>query len=52
MSILKDFRDFAMRGHVLDLAVAVIISVPRSESGTEAGKEEKRGSPTTSRTLQ
>jgi large conductance mechanosensitive channel len=25
MSILKDFRDFAMRGNVLDLAVAVIV---------------------------
>jgi large conductance mechanosensitive channel len=25
MSLLKDFRDFAMRGNVIDLAVAVII---------------------------
>ena len=25
MSILKDFRDFAMRGNVVDLAVGVII---------------------------
>ena len=25
MSMLKDFRDFAMRGNVVDLAVAVII---------------------------
>lgn len=25
MSILKDFRDFALRGNVVDLAVAVII---------------------------
>ena len=25
MSMLKDFRDFAMRGNVVDLAIAVII---------------------------
>ncbi|RAN86230.1 large-conductance mechanosensitive channel, partial [Bacillus sp. SRB_28] len=25
MSILKEFRDFAMRGNVVDLAVGVII---------------------------
>lgn len=27
MSILKEFKDFAMRGNVVDLAVAVIIGV-------------------------
>ena len=25
MSVLKDFRDFALRGNVLDLAVGIVI---------------------------
>lgn len=29
MSIIKEFREFAMRGNVVDLAVGVIICISR-----------------------
>ena len=31
--LLKDFRDFALKGNFVDLAVAVVIGVRRADTG-------------------
>ncbi len=44
MSLLKEFRDFAMRGHVIDLAVGVVIGTAfRGLRGRAVGGEERPG---------